>query len=181
MKIQLLAGLLVILLGTLTTQANACCKHEHQCSDSNAANVKPLERMQNLAGYWESTKVGENGKKEVVIYKPTANGSAVQEILMPSSENEMISMYSKAGDELYMTHYCALGNQPRLKAMHSDDPNKINFDFVDGINIDPTHDMHMHSLTISFLDKNHIRQEWTAFKDGKPIAPKVFDFIRCKL
>jgi hypothetical protein len=36
----------------------------------------------------------------------------------------------------------------------------------------------MHSLTITIVDKNHIIQKWTLFKDGKEQEKSVFDLTR---
>ena len=48
-------------------------------------------------------------------YRVASGGSVVQETLFPGSPHEMISMYHLAGGQLVMTHYCAMGNQPRMK------------------------------------------------------------------
>jgi len=36
-----------------------------------------------------------------------------------------------------------------------------------GSGIDPKKDAHMHALTISFVDKDHIIENWTLFENGK--------------
>jgi hypothetical protein len=89
----------------------------------------------------------------------------------------MVSVYYDNKGKLTMTHYCALRNQPRMKLQNADAQN-LRFVFVDGSNIDPMKDAYMHSLTISFVDKDHIIQKWTLFVDGKEKETSVFELSR---
>jgi hypothetical protein len=76
-----------------------------------------------------------------------------------------------------MTHYCALRNQPRMKLQKADAQN-LHFVFAGGTNIDPKKDSYMGSLTITFVDKNHIIQKWALFKEGKEQEKSIFDLTR---
>src|SRR3954463_13673328 len=94
--------------------------------DKSAAKLPPpptnagLERLKKLAGTWVAAdKDGKPTDQVVSVIKVTAGGSAVHETLFPGQAMEMISLYHLDGTDLVMTHYCALGNQPRMKA----DPN----------------------------------------------------------
>ena len=78
-----------------------------------------------------------------------------------------------------MTHYCALRNQPRMKLQKADAQN-LNFMYAGGTNIDRKKDAYMHSLTITFVDKNHIIEKWTLFEAGKEKEMSVFDLSRVK-
>jgi hypothetical protein len=104
----------------------------------------------------------------VSVVKVTAAGSAVQETLFPGQPHEMVSIYHRDGADLVMTHYCALGNQPRMKADPKSPANQIRFLFAGGTNLDPAKDKHMHEGTITFVDDDHI--EWTGvcWDGGKP-------------
>ncbi len=136
-----------------------------------------LGMLKDLAGYWES-KPDQKGNKEAVVYKTTSGGTVVQEILFPSTNHEMVSMYHNEGGDLVMTHYCSLGNQPKLKASRQLKDGAVEFEFVDGTNMRGA-DMHIHNLRLSFLDKNHIKHEWLAHKDGRPVGQaKVVEFER---
>src|SRR3954447_19979613 len=76
-----------------------------------------FETMKKLAGTWLAAD--EDGKptdQVTSIIRVTAGGSAVHETLFPGQPHEMVSIYTVEGPDLVMTHYCALGNQPRLKA-----------------------------------------------------------------
>ena len=128
-----------------------------------------LERLKKLAGTWvEADKDGKPTDKVVSVYKVTAAGSAVHETLFPGQPHEMISIYHRDGQDLVMTHYCALGNQPRMKADPKSSPNQLHFQFAGGTNLDPAKDMHMHEGTITFVDDDHIEFSGVAWAGGKP-------------
>src|SRR5690242_6096011 len=70
-------------------------------------------RLKSLAGEWkcEAREGGHvPGKAATILYRVTANGSTVMETLFPGTDHEMVSMYHLDGDDLKMTHYCAIGN-----------------------------------------------------------------------
>src|SRR6516162_4262898 len=90
--------------------------------------VQRFEALKKRAGDW--VEVGKDGKptdKVVSSIRVTSAGSAVQETLFPGSDHEMVTMYHRDGADLILTHYCALGNQPRLRAEPGEDINKIVF------------------------------------------------------
>src|SRR6201988_5406854 len=85
-----------------------------------------LEKMKTLAGTWVvADKDGKPTDQVASIIKVTAGGSAVHETLFPGQPHEMVSVYCVDGPDLVMTHYCVLGNQPRLKADPKSPANQI--------------------------------------------------------
>ena len=128
-----------------------------------------LDRIKKLAGTWVAADdKGKPTDQVVSVFKVTAAGSAVQETLFPGQPHEMVSIYHLDGPDLVMTHYCALGNQPRMKADPSSPPNQIRWVFAGGTNLDPAKDMHMHSGTVTFVDDDHIEFTGEAWEGGKP-------------
>jgi hypothetical protein len=128
-----------------------------------------LEKLKKLAGTWvEADKDGKPTDKVVSVIKVTAAGSAVQETIFPGQPMEMVSIYHLDKGELVMTHYCALGNQPRMKADPKSPANQIKWVFAGGTNLDPAKDMHMHSATLTFVDEDHLEMAGEAWVDGKP-------------
>jgi len=89
------------------------------------------------------------------------------ETLFPGSDHEMISMYHLVDDQLRVTHYCAMGNQPLMtfNPKRSTD-SKLVFDFAGGSNIDPKKSDHIHSGWIKFEGKDKIEAEWAVFGEG---------------
>src|SRR6516164_794382 len=109
-----------------------------------------LEKMKKLAGTWVAADKDGNPTEEVVsIIKVTAGGSVVHETLFPGQPQEMISVYTVDGPDLLMTHYCVLGNQPRMRAEPTSPANRISFKFAGGNNLDPKKDKHMLEATLT--------------------------------
>ena len=158
----LVCGLMLIALGTAT-------RGDDSPGTAPAASHPGLERLKKLAGTWvASDKDGKPTDQVVSVIKVTAAGSAVQETLFPGQPHEMVSVYHLDRGDLVMTHYCALGNQPRMKADPKSPPNQIRFEFAGGTNLDPAKDMHMHEGTLTCIDDDHIEIAGEAWVNGKP-------------
>ena len=149
---------------------------------SNAA----LEKIKSLAGEWVQVEEAETAAKEkrppqtASSYHVTGDGSAICETMLPGTPHEMITMYHADGDGLMLTHYCAGHNQPQMKAAKPADPAKIEFKFCGGANIDPAKDSHMHDLTLTIMDADHIKADWTYWADGKSGGTHTFNLVRKK-
>jgi hypothetical protein len=113
-------------------------------------------------------------------YQLTAGGSAVLETIFPGQDMEMVSLYYKDGNQLLMTHYCCLGNQPKFRARIGDSKDELVFDFAGGGKLDPSKDAHIHNGRVRFVDADHIHSEWEMYVDGKPGEKHAFDLIRKK-
>ena len=153
-----------------------------------AADAPPkksaFDRLKSLEGTW-SGKAGwdEGGQKGTgdvtVVYKVTAGGNAVQEVLFPGTPHEMVTMYHMDGADLVLTHYCAQGNQPRMKLEESKEPDVLSFRFTGGTNMKES-DGHMHAAKLTIADADHVKGVWTSMKDGKPAGDAIFDLTRNK-
>ena len=150
-------------------------------STSNSAKAQ-FEQLKKLAGDWAGKAAHEGGEPfdATVRYKVTSAGSAVMETLFGGTDHEMITMYHLHADSLVLTHYCALGNQPRMKLQPTDDPKKLVFKFLDGTNLDAAKDMHMHEATIELVGDDQIKSAWTMFNNGKAAETAKFDLKRKK-
>jgi hypothetical protein len=128
-----------------------------------------LEKMKKLAGTWlAADKDGKPTDQVVSVIKVTAGGSAVHETLFPGQPHEMVSVYTADGPDLVMTHYCVLGNQPRLKADPNSPPNQIVFRFAGGNNLDPAKDKHMHDATLTIVSDDRIEVNGSGWENGAP-------------
>ena len=161
-----LGALAMMVLGVV---ARADDKHEHPllATPKNAG----LDKMKSLAGTWVvADKDGKPTDEVASVIKVTAGGSAVQETIFPGQPHEMVSIYTADGSDLVMTHYCVLGNQPRMKAEpKSVAGNKIRFEFAGGGNLDPKKDKHMHGATLTFVDADHIELDGEGWENGAPM------------
>jgi hypothetical protein len=138
-----------------------------------------FEKFKSLAGEWVGKK-GKDGPEMTVQYKITSGGSAVVETIMPGTDHEMVTVIHPDGDEVLLTHYCMIGNQPQMKAPGKLDGDKLAFQFVKATNLKSDKDFYMHDVTFTFVDKDTIKTEWTHFADGKSSGSVVFELKRKK-
>ncbi len=160
-RTMLLGGVLVLVLGTGVRGDNPPAK--------SAPTHPSFERLKGLAGTWvEADKDGKATDKVVSVVRVIAGGSAVHETVFPGQPQEMLSVYHMDGPDLVMTHYCVLGNQPRMKADPKSPSNQIRWTFTGGTNLNPAKDTHMHEATLTFVDADHVELSGVAWVDGKP-------------
>ncbi len=142
------------------------------------AKNERFEQFKQLAGEWVGKPQGKDDMEIRVIYKVTAGGSAVAETLFPGTDHEMVTVIHRDGDDLLLTHYCHLGNQPQMKAPGKRDGNSVAFKFVRATNLKSDKDPHMHDATYTFVDNDTFRTEWTLYQDGKSASVFLFDLKR---
>jgi hypothetical protein len=161
-----------LLVGSLLLLALTVMARGQDKTNGKAPAAAPhpgLERLKKLAGTWVAAdKDGKPTDQVVSVIKVTAAGSAVHETLFPGQPHEMVSVYHRDGDDLVMTHYCALGNQPRMKLDPKAPANQLHFEFAGGTNLDVSKDMHMHEGTITILDDDHIEFSGVCWQGGQP-------------
>jgi hypothetical protein len=182
MSVRSLPLLLLVLPAFMIVTPAAGQKKE---APKETAKVAGLDRFKQLAGEWVAKEVtgGEPETKVRAKYKVTSAGSAIVETLLPDTEQEMVTIIHKDGDDLDLTHYCALGNQPHMKAKNAagkSSENKIAFKFTHATNMKSDKDMHMHDVTYTFVDKDTFKAEWTHYKDGKDAGKVIFEYKRIK-
>lgn len=130
---------------------------------ADPAAVAGYDKLKSLVGVWEAK--GPDGAMVTVTYKLVAGGTAVEETL---SHGNMVTVYHMDGDSVLLTHYCMGDNQPRMRAKGlSADGKLLDFKFVDATNLAKPTDMHMHALKMTFVDADHLNQEWMHSADGK--------------
>ncbi len=142
------------------------------------ASAQRFEALKQLAGDWVEVKDGKPGDKVISSIRVTSAGSAVQETLFPGTEHEMVTMYHLDGDDLVLTHYCSLGNQPRLKAEPGADVNTIVFKYVGATNLKSADDHHINGATLTLDGKDHFKAEWVSCKEGKACHQVKLDLVR---
>jgi hypothetical protein len=136
---------------------------------------KSFDQLKSLAGSWE----GKNsmGQSVQVSYRMTAGGSALMSEIVGHGET-MISMINFDGpNRLLLTHYCAVGNQPRMQASASPDGKTITFNFLDATNLDSPQSGHMDHVVIALLGPDHHTEEWNFIDHGKE-TKEFFDLTR---
>jgi hypothetical protein len=135
---------------------------------------KAFASIKTLPGTW----AGDTSMGPVqVTFKVTAGGSAVMSEIFGKGE-DMISMFNLDGpSRLLLTHYCAVGNEPRMEASLSPDGKVITFTYVDATNLATPDAGHMQKMILTMIDDNHHTEEWTFVDHGKA-HKEVFDLRR---
>lgn len=134
---------------------------------------KSFSQLKSLAGTWEGKQ--EDGKPLLVSYRETSGGSALMSEI--HSDHSMISVINMDGDRLLMTHYCSVGNQPRMQASVSPDGKVITFTYVDATNLATPDAGHMQRMVLTMLDDNHHTEDWTFVDHGRELK-RFFDLRR---
>ena len=146
-----------------------------QADSPSPPNFGPLA---SLVGEWQGKD--PEGKPMTVSYQWTGGGTSLVETMAKSNKPAMTTMYHTDKGKLMLTHYCKLGNQPRMRAeIPEGDAKTLAFTFVDVTNLAQPTDAHMHNMSFTFQDQDHFTQEWVLSKDGKEI-PHRFEFARVK-
>ncbi len=139
-----------------------------------------FDRLKGLEGTWQgTTSGGGEGEGEATVthvFEVSAAGTVVMETMNPDvPDHEMINMYHLDGEELVLTHYCASGNQPKMKLVRPQAAdNDLRFDFTGGTNLDPAKDVHIHAAHLVLVDADTLKSAWTGYKDGREAGVRTF-------
>ena len=105
----------------------------------------PLDVLKPLAGHWKGTTPG--GKSMAVDYRLISNDTVLVEAYNTGSPRETMTVFHADGAALIATHYCAQGNQPRLKLVPS--ARRLVFVFFDATNLPDPSASHLVQLELS--------------------------------
>ncbi len=159
---------------TLVLSMSAFAAGPKPSAPANSA-VAAFERLKALVGDWEAnTDMG----KVTARFELASNGNVVVERASMAG-GEMMTTYYLDGDKIGATHYCDIGNQPRLQANGLDPDGQIRFHFLNAANLKPGQD-HIHDVSIRVQDVDHFSDEWVAFENGKPKMHVAGQYVRVK-
>jgi hypothetical protein len=150
--------------------------HEHEMP--MAKTSKEFDQLKKLVGTWES-KTKMNGQEETITttYELTSGGTAILERFAVGTPHEMVSVYHSDGKTVAMTHYCIMGNQPKMTLQKAGDSG-LSFAMKGASGISSTKEPHMHSLNIKWNGKDKMTEEWTSFVNGKQKDTATFNFSK---
>src|SRR5262245_13383962 len=138
MKVRASLGFIAVVLGFAVVIASGSVISALRADDKKAEGGKysGLEPFSQLVGEWEGKELsGKKIEQDLKVkYKVTSGGSAVVETLFPDTPHEMVTIIHPDGDNLVLTHYCKLGNQPRMKAKAKSEGNQVAFKFDSATN-----------------------------------------------
>lgn len=159
--------LATLILVALTCACGTVAQTRTLADDSLGAG-ELMERLAALSGEWSTVAtmggVAANGRAE---FKVTAGGSVVEQRLLAGTPEETLTVFHEDRAGLRLTHYSADGNQVRMLARPSSNTKHLYFTFVDGTNLDPEIDRHMHEAEYHLLDSDNLHAVWTAREEGQ--------------
>ena len=130
-----------------------------------------------LVGDWQGSYewIGKNRKGPMnARYYLTGNRTAVVEDLIMDGNPNMTTVYHLDGADLRATHYCAAGNQPRLKATSTDADNKVvKFHMVDVTNLPTPEAGHVRDLELQLTSPSQIIILFTFAGSGKESVERI--------
>ncbi len=170
-------GMWMILAALLLTPMAAMA--DKDMAASKPATTPEFEKMKSLVGNWTGQcKSGCMAEKNLQVnYKLTAGGTAVLETLAPGTPMEMTTVYHLEKGKLVMTHYCTMGNCPKMTLKKSSD-NELDFEMKGKDGISSLKEAHMHALDIIWKDPNHISASWISYTNGKANPADPFILTR---
>ncbi|MGP1273470.1 MAG: hypothetical protein ACTS22_09055 [Phycisphaerales bacterium] len=143
-----------------------------------AHKAKVMELLTSLEGQWRLVQEDGSLSKEVSVFTPSSAGSVVREVMMVGEPHEMTNLYHMDGDRVVCTHYCAVGNQPRMVAEGIEETDRgpsIEFAVDTVSNFTEGQDHYMGGLTLVFVDDDTVEQIWTTFdKEGEVAGQMTF-------
>jgi hypothetical protein len=147
-------------------------------STSNAQTdaQRAFATIKSMPGMWVGKS--SDGRDLEISFKLVSGGSAVMSEIMGSDSHDMVSMFNLDGaDKLLMTHYCSIGNQPRMQASVSPDGKTLTFNYVDATSLASADAGHMQKMVLTVVDENHHTEDWTFVDHGKEMK-EFFDLHR---
>jgi hypothetical protein len=91
--------------------------------------------------------------------------------------HDMVSLFNMDGSRLLLTHYCSMGNQPRMQASVSPDGKTFTFNYVDATNLASPDAGHIEKMVLTLVDENHHTENWTFIDHGREVN-RFFDLHR---
>jgi hypothetical protein len=150
---------------------------------AQSEETKAFDKLKALAGSWEGPATSDvkafNADSVHVVLRVTSMGNALlHELSSPGQPQNPITMLYLEGDRLQLTHFCDMGNRPRMQGTVSPDGKTVAFDFVDVTG--STKHGYMNHVTFTFIDPSHHTEDWTAVFPGDKIVRTHIDLQRTK-
>ena len=147
-------------------------------AESQAKGATSIDKLKPLVGEWTATMPA--GETFVNKIRLVSNGTALEESFEGSGHEQMVTMYTPDGNKVVLTHYCSMGNQPRMETPAvSQDTAIFDFSFTGATNLGGAAEPHMHHMVLRVADNDHFSESWTMQAKGKQQV-ETFQFTRKK-
>lgn len=122
-------------------------------------------QLQTLVGEWEGKT--EKGRALKVSYRLTANNTVLIETWTLGPQRESLTLYHMDNENLISTHYCPVGNQPRLRFKEGGSASLFAFEFVSATNLAKPEAAHQHRFEMELLDADSFARSETYLENGQ--------------
>lgn len=134
-------------------------------SDDAAAAFARLKT--GLAGNWKlASPQDARGERFRIAFREISRGSALVETFGDPAGNVTETVYHLDGPHLVATHYCAQGNQPRLRLSTEDPRTGVTFTFHDATNLRDPKASHLVRMRVR-LDADRLEKEEVYLENGR--------------
>lgn len=117
------------------------------------------ERLTGLVGTWfRPDATSPEGKAFRISFKLISGNTALVETFGNPAGRTTQTVYHLDGPHLMATHYCAQGNQPRLRVQGGGLPDSLTFEYLDATNLKSPEASHLVRLKFEFVDQTHLRR-----------------------
>ena len=158
---DLLILCIAVLLGSNCQEARApTAKRANELTPTQV-----LQHLKELIGDWQATR--KSGQTVKVSYRLVARDSVLVESWLPGPGRETLTLYHMDKDDLLATHYCALGNQPRLRLRAPSTAGVFAFDFVSATNLPDSKAGHQQRFEIRIRNADCVVRSETYVDNGK--------------
>ena len=145
------------------------------CSAFADTGAEAFAHLGRLVGEWEAKTM--RGSIIRVSYRAVAADSALVETFTTASGRETLTIYHPDGPNLIATHYCAQGNQPRLRLEPASTSTTFQFAFYDVTNLADANALHLTRLRFQLKDADHFDRT-EVYAEGVKDDVTVFNFVR---
>lgn len=125
-------------------------------------------QLKRLAGTWKllaPTSIKASAFR--ISYRTISRGTALVETFGDPKADVTETIYHLDGPHLMLTHYCAQGNQPRLRRAAGSTTTALHFTFLDTTNLAQQQDSHLVDLRFEFEPDGHLIREETYRENGR--------------
>jgi hypothetical protein len=132
---------------------------------STPIDAAAFARLKTLVGKWEAKT--DKDATIGVSYRLVSNGSVLVQSFVTPSKKETLTLFHADRDRLLATHYCAQGNQPRLRLDPASTDDRLLFVFADATNLTPSAS-HLVRLEVRLDGPDQYTEIETYDESGKP-------------
>lgn len=132
----------------------------HFASFASTSAASAFDSFKSLRGKWSI----QSNRKPIPVemtYDDGSKNSIVTELF-----GKELSVFYRDGDDLIMTHFCNIGNQPRLKLKANGLPGLIEFELFDITNLKSETSPHVQKIIYKIIDDKHFDLEIVWKKDS---------------